>query len=106
VALRVDGIDVGIRHEPLRQYLHQPPALEVTPDVPFGAPQDAVPVQRPFDRDLAVVGGQAAAGLDRLGDCLFAAAVGELPGSVGLFVLADADAVVPCQIAGEVPSIF
>jgi hypothetical protein len=76
VPLRVDGVDVGIRRGVLRQHLHQPAVLQVALDVPLGAHQDAVAVQRPVDGDLAVVGGQVAAGLDGFGGRRLAAAAG------------------------------
>ena len=83
----------------LRQHLDQAAALQVARDVPLGAHQDAVTVERPGDGDAAVVGGQAAAHLHRLGDGMAAAAAAQAPDAVGLLALADADAVVPRQVA-------
>ena len=70
------------------------PLLQVALDVPLGAHQDAVPIERPVDRDLAVVGRQVAAHLDRLGAGALAPPARQPPHAVGLFALADADAVV------------
>lgn len=93
---RIHRVNVGVRRVVLRQQLHQLALRQVLANVPFGAHQDAVPVQRPLHGDAAVVGGQVATGFDGLG---FAAAPArELDHAIGFVALADADEVVPCQV--------
>jgi len=93
---RINRIDVGIGRVALRQQLHQLALRQVGPDVPLGAHQDAVAVQRPLHRDAAVVGGQVAPGLDGLG--FACASAREFDHAIGLVALADADEVVPRQV--------
>ena len=96
VLRRVDGVDVCIRCAVLRQHLHHLVLRQVFAEVPFGAQQDAVAVQRPLHGDAAIVGGQVAARFDRLGLALLAAC--EFEHTIGLAPLADADEIVARQI--------
>jgi len=63
VAPRIDCINVRIRRAVLGQYLDEAAAAQIALDVPFGAHEDAVTVERPVHRDLAVVGRERAADL-------------------------------------------
>ncbi|MCY1368635.1 hypothetical protein D9M69_556310 [compost metagenome] len=101
MALWVDSVDVGVGCGVLGQHLDEPPVGQVALDVPLGAHEDAVAVQCPVDRDPAVVGGQVAAGLDGFGGDVLATSTGQAPQPVGLFALADADAVVFDQVVGH-----
>src|SRR5262245_11909977 len=96
--LWVDGIDVGVGGVVLRQHLDQAAAAQVTLDVPFGAHQDSVSIQCPVHSHRTVVGGQIAADSHRFGVRLAATAGGETPQAICLLPLANADAIVSCEI--------
>ena len=97
--LRVHRIDVGRRGLVVRQHGLQQALGQVAVHVPLGAHHDAVALQCPQHGDLAVVGGQVAGDLDRLGVRLAAAPGGQAPQAIGLVALADADALVLHQVA-------
>ena len=64
VALGIDHMNLGGWSAVVFQHLAQSPAARIFGNVPFSAHQDAVPVERPGNRDFAVAGVQVAAHLD------------------------------------------
>ncbi|MNI88162.1 hypothetical protein D3C73_1454310 [compost metagenome] len=72
----------------------QPPAAHIAGDVPLGAQQHTVTLQRPVQGDLTVVATQGPANLDALGP----PAVVEVPYTVGRFVLSNENAVMVLQV--------
>ena len=100
---RVDRVNVSIRRAVQRQNLPQTTAGHVLADVPFGAWQNAVAVQRSVDRDAAIVGGQAASGL--YGFRLRASATRQPERAVVVIAVPNADEVVSGKI-GRAPRLL
>lgn len=92
LVLAVEVVDeqVGRRQRVLRQHDAQPAAFDVFGEVPFRADQDAVPVQRPPQHDVAVVARQRAVHLRHLA----VLALVEPPDAVRVVVLTVQDAAV------------
>src|SRR5471032_2062156 len=61
---RVHGKNIGRRQAPLGQHAHQPARTQIRRHIPLRALHDALPVQRPIERNLAMVGTELAAHLD------------------------------------------
>ena len=99
MALRIHRVDIGVGGFVLRQYLHEATASQITINVPFGAHQNAVAVERPPHGDLPIVCGWIALDLHRLHRRLTPAACRWAPHAVRFVALPDADAVVPGQVA-------
>ncbi len=98
VPLQIHGVDVGVGRVVLGQHLHEPAIGQILGDVPFGAHQDAVPVQRPAHGDLAIVGREIAVDAHRLGLVRRPPPCDETPDAVSLVALANADAVVAREL--------
>ena len=97
----VDSINIGVGRVELWQHSHQAAVFQVARNVPFGAHQDAMAVQRPAHCNFPVVGAQAATGFDGLCGALLrrtAAAGGQPPQAIGFVALAYAYAVVARQV--------